>query len=211
MARDVERERWLKQNAYAERGWGNLWSVELKDAPPWSSNEKAQLEWVRNYLAGWTLNFPDRLDEEKAVEEALRGKPAKLADLIRQPDAQLAQSTRDLVAEFLSGKRNLSTGRAKGKPGAPRRSEKQRREKARAHRATEIFLIIQDALSVIYPYKSDADICDRAMLLAEMQTGVEIKTIENHLKKPKSKRLPWRVYGHQEENSPRELVEDLKL
>lgn len=184
------------------------------DAPRWC-DEDAQLEYVRErILAGWTLVFPYRSKEQLAVEAALRGKPQKLADLIRQPDTQLAPSTRALVAEFLDGTRKLSTGRAKGETkndaGAPKQSEKLRRAFSPAHRATEIFLLLRDMLPMIYPKQSEADIRDRAMLLAAMMVkGVSTKAIQNHLDKSKDDRLPYRIYGHHEEDSPHEFALDL--
>jgi hypothetical protein len=187
-------------------GLGHADGREFADAPPWG-DEEAQLKYIRNrILAGWSLMFPHRLEEEReerAVEAALRGKPKKLADLIRQPNAQLVPSTRVLIAEFLSGERNLRTGRAKGEPGAPRQSEKLRRSHNRTHQAAEIFFVIRDTLPRIYPEKSQTDIRDRAMSLAAKLKGVDDpETIQNYLEKSKADRLPYRVFGYEEEDSP---------
>jgi hypothetical protein len=183
---------------------------EYADAPRWR-DEEAQLEYVRKrILAGWMLVYPYRSKEELAVEASLRGKQQKLADLIRQPDTQLAPRTRTLVAEFLSGERNLNTGRAKSDPGAPEWSEKQRRAFGPTHRATEIFLLLRDVLPMIYPKRSKTQIRDRAMLLAtRMVKGVSTKAIDNHLDKSKDERPPYRIFGHHEEDSPHLFVLDL--
>jgi hypothetical protein len=192
----------LEQLAKQYAGMGLSDPNEWKDAPRWS-NEEAQLEYVRNRVLGyWSLEFPYRTEEERAVEAALRGKPKKLAALIRQPNPQLAPSTWALVAEFVEGKRSLRSGRAKSKSGAPRQSEKQRRARAIAHQAAEIFFVIRDTLPRIYPKQSQADIRDRALLLAATLKGVETETITNHLKKSKDDRLPYRIYGYEEEDSP---------
>jgi hypothetical protein len=211
---EPERERWLKQDPVARSD--KLYTVELRDAPPWNSVDAsldAQLGYVRNWLAGWTLEFPYRSEEDRAVEAASRGKLTKLVKWLKQPNIQPKASTLKLVAEFLSGERSRGTGRMKGETknnaGPPRWSEAQRRALGPAHRATEIFLVFRDTLSLIYPYKSEADIHYRAMLLAEMQTGVSTETIANHLKKPIGERLPYRVLGHQEGEGRRWWVEDL--
>jgi hypothetical protein len=207
--RERVREREQLRKHYIDSGCPGLIN-EYADAPRWR-DEEAQLEYVRKrILAGWTLVFPYRPKEQLAIEAALRGKPQKLADLIRQPDTQLAPSTRALVAEFLSGERNLHTGRAKGEAGRPRWSEKQRRAFSPTHRATEIFLLLRDMLPMIYPKRSKAHIHDRAMLLATMMVkGVSTEAIQIHLNKSKADRPPYRIYGHHEEDSPREFVLDL--
>jgi hypothetical protein len=182
---------------------------EWADAPRWSDAE-AQLEYLRKRVLGyWTLMFPFRSEEELAFEAALRGKPQKLADLIRRPDSQLAPSTRALVAEFLDGTRKLSTGRAKGETtndaGAPKQSEKLRRAFSPAHRATEIFFLLQETLKQIYREQSEAQIRDRAMVLATMLVkGVKTDTIKNYLEKRKNSKnpLPYRIYGYHEEDNP---------
>jgi hypothetical protein len=206
---DAELEQLYQQ--YAGAGCSD--PNEYADAPRWGWDDedlKAQLEYVIDRWVGyWTVDFPLRSEEERAVKAALRGKPKKLAELLRQPNLQLAPSTWALVAEFISGERNLRTGRRKGEAGRPHQSEKQRRQNSKAHRAAEIFLVIQSGLSVIYHEQSKAQIHDRALLLAELQTGVSEETIKNYLEKPK---LPYRVRvsGYGEEDSPNGYwVEDL--
>lgn len=168
------------------------------DVPRWS-DEKAVLEYVSNQIAGWPLIRAYSAGEEKAVEAALRGEPEQLAALIRQPDQQLAPSTLALVAEFLTGERNLTTGRLKGEPGRPRMSEERLRASKAVHEAAEQFFIIREVLKRDYPGQSKADIRDRAMLLVEELTGVLQKTLANYLDLPKKRRrLPYRILGYEE-------------
>ena len=120
-----------------------------------------------------------------------------MAALIRQPNQQLAPSTLALVAEFLTGERNLTTGRLKGEPGRPRVS-KERLSKD-VHEAAEQFFIIREVLGRDYPGQSKADIRDRAMLLVEKLTGVLQKTLQNYLDLPKKRRrLPYGILGYEE-------------
>ena len=206
---EAELEKLYQQ--YAGLGWEGVFK-EFADAPPWNDDDEnyTQLEYVLDrWLGYWTVDFPIRSDEERAVEAASRGDRKKLIAFIKT-NPQLAQSTRDLIIEFLDGKRLLS-GKAKGKRGPRRQSEKQRRAFNITHQAAEISLVIQSGLSLIYPEKSEAQIHDRALLLAEMLTGVSYKTIQGHLEKSKNQRLPFRVYGHyEEEEGPNGCwVEDL--
>jgi hypothetical protein len=178
---------------------------EWKDAPPWS-NEEAQLEYIRTrLLAGWTLRFPYRSEEELAVEKALCGKPEQLADWIEQPNAELSQSTRKLIAEFLRGERSLSSGRAgktRHNPGPSRKTENQRRRDNPTRQAAEIFLVLRDHLPLIYPNETRRNIRSRAMDLVAKLKGVEPDTIQDHLDKSKKRRgLLYRIYGYQEEHS----------
>ena len=215
---DPEIERLSQQNAGL--GFGN-YRDEWADAPRWNDeDEEAQLEYVRNrILRGWFLVFPYRSEEERAVEAASRGDLRKLKAFIKA-NSQLAQSTRDLIIEFLGGKRSLRTGRAKGdslggkrsakgKAGRPRMSEMKRRPRSPAHLATEIYLVLRGILPMIYPNKSETDIRDRAMYLAAKLKGVGTEAIQNHLDKSKNDRLPYRVYGYQEEDSPKWWSPDL--
>lgn len=59
-------------------------------------------------------------EEREAVEAALRGKTEQLVEMVKYRRRYISRSTWDLVSEFLSGERNLKTGRLKGEPGRPR-------------------------------------------------------------------------------------------
>src|SRR5262249_14797816 len=110
--RESVRERERRRKHYIDSRIPGLIN-ETSDAPRWK-DEEAHLEYVRKrILAGWTLVFPFRSEEERAVEAALRGDLRKLKAFIKT-NPQLTQRTRDLVVEFLGGKRSLRTGRAKG-------------------------------------------------------------------------------------------------
>ena len=175
---------------------------EYKDRPDWR-DEEAQLEYIRNQITGWPILFPYRSEEERAVEAALCGDPEQLIELRLNPDLQLQPSTRKLADEFARRERNWGNGRAKGKPGRPRGIEEQRRKNNPTHRAAERFLVIRDLLALVYTEQSDRDIYDRAMQLAIKLTGLKIKneTLQNHRDKVREQRPPYRVYGHQEEDS----------
>jgi hypothetical protein len=172
------------------------------DIPPWD-DEEAQLEYILNQIQGWPLMRPYLSEEERAVEAALRGDLEQFKAFIKT-NPQLAQSTRDLIVEFLDCKRSLHNGKTDGKPGRPRDSEEQLRQNTSVHEAAEQFFIIRDILDHDYPKRSKADIKDRAMLLAEELNGVTDAALVKHLKLTKSerinkRRLPYRVLGYEEE------------
>src|SRR5262249_53272682 len=180
--RERVREREQVRKLYTGSGYDGLIN-EYADAPRWK-DEEAQLEYLREkILRSWTLEFPFRTKEERAVEKSLRGKQEQLAAWIEDPNNQLAPRTRALMAEYLREKRNLRTGKAKGEPGAPKTGERKRRANSPVHLATEIYLLLRGTLPMIYPYQSEAHIDERAMSLAAKLKGVEPESIYIHFKK----------------------------
>jgi hypothetical protein len=160
---------------------------------------------------GWPVK-----GEKEAVEAALRGDVEPLADLLR-PDATtldmlksnvktlspselrpIAQSLRvktlrlstwNLIAQFLTGERNLRTGRLRGEPGRPTMSLEERRAESPVHDAAEEFHAIRAILRrLYYPKQSSSQIRARAMEIAAQRNRVELDTLVNYLKRPRKDR-----------------------
>jgi hypothetical protein len=139
--------------------------------------------------------------EEEAVERALRGDLEMLANLIRpsnfppefdiSDDWELSPATREIVAEFLTGERNLKTGRRRGEPGRAVQSVEQRRAQNRVHRAADEARIIIVILKRHYPSRSRDKILDRAAKIAAERNGARHETLLRHL--GRSARDPRRI------------------
>jgi hypothetical protein len=110
------------------------------------------------------VNLPEK--EEQAVTAALRGDLKLLVDLIRAwhhpPEfhlrdeinpavKNLSPDTWEIIAQFLTGERNLQTGRRRGEPGRPVQSVEQRRADNPVHRAADEARVIIAILKRHYP------------------------------------------------------------
>jgi hypothetical protein len=134
--------------------------------------------------------------ERNAVEAAERGRVGQLADLLR-PDnpmnrypfvpgspirSLLSPTTWMLVADLL-------IGRHKRKPGRPKMTAEERRAMNPIHDADDMFPAIVDIVRRLYPKQTQADIRDRAMLIAARLTGVtKAETVKFHRSRAKNDR-----------------------
>lgn len=125
--------------------------------------------------------------EREVVEEAKRGNVAPLAEWIRGRLAPMAPATRALIAEFLTGARNLGNGKPKGTRGAPKKTEEERRSLNPIHDANDQVPIIQGILREFYPDQTSSHLRDRALSFAASRKGVrsrqkgnETETLKYH-------------------------------
>jgi hypothetical protein len=105
-----------------------------------------------------------------AIARAKRGDLKPLIELVH--DNKLTPEAKDLVAEFLDGKRNLRTGGPRGKAGRPRMSETARRARNPVHDAFDDFEVIKAILARLYPKQGAKDIKDRAEKIAQDRAKV---------------------------------------
>jgi hypothetical protein len=148
--------------------------------------------------------LPDR--EREAIGAALRGDLEPLVDLIRPlhhppefhfPDAinpavkHLSPDTWEIVAQFLTGERNLKTGRRRGEPGRPVQSVEQRRADNPVHRAADEFRVIFIILKRHFPNRSRNEIEYRGAKIAAERNGARHETLLRHL--ARSARDPRRI------------------
>jgi len=138
----------------------------------------ANLVYAEIYRDGWPPT------EQAAVAAAMRRDLEPLADMLRpianlrglpyKPNPaikSLSPDTWALIVEFLTGQRNLRTGRRKGEPGRPKMSAEERRARTPTHNAADEFSVIVDILQRLYPEQSAGQIRDRAEEIAKARTG----------------------------------------
>jgi hypothetical protein len=160
--------------------------------------------WRLTEIEHWTPSDEEANTEEKAVAAALRGNLKPLANLIQpiqyQPEPNIpdqvnpnvkffSASTWEIVAQFLTGERNLKTGRLKGEPGRPKMSIEQRRNFNPVHRAADEARVIIAILKRHYPRRSQHDIVDRAAKIAADRNGARHETLLKHLGRPAARRI----------------------
>jgi hypothetical protein len=139
--------------------------------------------------------------EKDACEAALRGDMVPLANLLYPAHplnsglfggpirATLTPATWGLVVQFLTGQRNLKTGRLRGKPGAPKMSEQKRRANSPTHDAAELVPVIEAILRWLYPEQTQRAIKDRALeVTAKLRTISNPETVRRHLTRSKKDR-----------------------
>ena len=165
------------------------WAWELSEHMPTEPPELvaiAHLVLMETGMAPRSMSY-----EEEAVQRALRGDLRMLADLIRpgcyppeeniSDDLELSPATREIVAQFLTGERNLKTGRRRGEPGRPVQSFEQRRAHNPVHRAADQARVIILILKRHYPNRSRNEIEYRAAKIAAERNGSRYKTLLRHL------------------------------
>jgi hypothetical protein len=155
-------------------------------------------EWV-------PINPTFTTSEQQAIDAAKRGKPQELVGLIKaeisrleaDPDhaSKLTPATLRLIAEFLSGKRNLKTGRdtsEKEQRGRPKMSKLERINRTPTHDAAMLYFpAVKKVLREEYPDQTPEDIRDRALEIVERGYPVKGNTVTNYRNRPK--RGPHRV------------------
>ena len=132
--------------------------------------------------------------EHAAVEAALRGDVKPLANLLRPehgmgivPDKvspeieHFSLETWTLIANLLTGERNLKTGKLKGERGPRRRSEEERREINPVHDAADHVPVVAAVLSRLYPGKRKAEVRRRAIEIAARLMRADAEVLKLHL------------------------------
>jgi hypothetical protein len=104
---------------------------------------------------------------------------------------RLSPDAWEIVAQFLSGERNLKTGRKRGEPGRPVQSVAQRRADNPVHRAADKFRVIFIILKRRFPNRSRNEIEYRAAKIAAERNGARHETLLRHL--ARSARDPRRI------------------
>jgi hypothetical protein len=138
---------------------------------------------------------PEPSEEEQAIEAAMRGNTDKLVDLIKAerleleatPDhaLKLTPATLRLVEEFISGKRNLKTGKEKGKPGRAKMSRDERANRTPTHNAAKYYVpAAERVLRREYPGLTDRDYRDRALYIAGLMSGRKDTTLAKYRNRP---------------------------
>jgi hypothetical protein len=143
--------------------------------------------------------MPD--EEEQACEAALRGDLMPLVNLLTPEIFEdiginevnvkipyLKPSTWTLVVEFLTGKRNLKTGRLQGEPGRPAMAEKTRRNLNPVHDAADEVLVIAATLTRLYPAVAQKAVKERAIAIAARRKSADPDILTRHLSRPASDR-----------------------
>jgi hypothetical protein len=185
---------------------GDIYSVLEQDPEP-SDEEKA----VEAAMRGKTNHLADLLIAEANEQEATQHLPAcedyadKYAGEGTRVDSEhtiaptvrrrLSPATLRLAAEFVSGKRNLKTGRDKfadkkypGGGGRPPLGKEERAARTPTHNAGKYILpAIKKVLRKEYPGLTAKDYYDCALSIVEPMTGVKGNAVDRHLNK-KSKR-----------------------
>lgn len=144
--------------------------------------------------------------EEAAVAAALRGDLSLLVnmlapypyppgadprELVNSKIKYLSHATWAIVCQFLTGERNLKTGRMKGEPGRPRMSGDQRRAINPVHVAADEVPVVAAVLKKAYPDRPEPVIARRAAEVAARRNGARVETLVKHLSR--SQRDPRRV------------------
>jgi hypothetical protein len=133
--------------------------------------------------------------EEAAVAAALRGDlsllvnmlaphPGGPEDMVNPAIQYVSPATWAIVCEFLTGERNLKTGRMRGEPGKPKMSGDQRRADNPVHRAADEVPIVAAVLKEAYPDKPERMIAMRAAEVAAARNGARVETLLKHLRRP---------------------------
>jgi hypothetical protein len=142
--------------------------------------------------------------ERAAVAAAARGDVRPLADLLRPlhhlgflPDEvnpaikNLSPATWSLVVQFLTGERNLRTGRNRGEPGRPKMTAEERRAANPVHDAAEEVPAIAAILRKLYPSRAKSALLERAVEIAARRKRVRRDTLARYL--GRSRKDPHRV------------------
>jgi hypothetical protein len=184
--REPKAPRWGDEDAVAQFVDSIIVAIENDMIDPWCPEVTSHLAAVNK--DGWPIMNPT-LYEQWTVEEAMRGNCKPLADLLRSDTKNLSSATLTLVAEFLSGERNLRTGRLKGKSGRPPMSTAERRAAFPIHTAVREFPLIKAILTASYPDQTRVAIHRRAAAIAAKRNGIaNPETVQTHLDRPKSDR-----------------------
>jgi hypothetical protein len=127
--------------------------------------------------------------EAAAIEAALHGNPAPLADLLLSEHWEWLQpGTRSLVAELLTDKRNLSTGQPKRHPGRPPMTREERFAANRIHGAAANAQFLQRHLRQIYPGIARAAVRARAVEIAAERADIATEKLQDHLRRSRNDR-----------------------
>jgi hypothetical protein len=131
--------------------------------------------------------FKFKNNEEAAIKAALDGDIAPLAALLLSEDeCWMEPSTRQLMAEFMTGARNPKTGKAG--PGRPKMTPEERRKINPIHRAADEVAVLQHRLHELYPTQKVTSVRERAIDLAVKRTGVPSGRLRQHLRRAKNDR-----------------------
>jgi hypothetical protein len=169
-----------------------------------SQDEPPELAAMYNFIMTAIYRKPEPgPNEERAVEAALRGDMEPLVDLIL-PTIHLPLSSRRLevnpnirtlspdtwvlIAEFLTGKRNLRTGKPKGMSGRKRLSEQERRGISHTHDADDEIDVIAAILTKHYPDKTVREVAKRAKEMAAMRHHIGVETLIKYRGRPQKDR-----------------------
>ena len=178
-------------------------TVEYLDAttPGPLPSEPPELAMVAGLMqAAAARTWPDP-PEREAVAAALRGDVEPLADLIRpvchhpfdvdevNPAIRtLSPATWDLIAEFATGRRNPKTGKPRGAPGAPKKSEEERRGITHVHDAADEVPVIVAILTRHYPDEKAEAVAGRAREIAAKRHRISVETLIKYLGRPREDR-----------------------
>jgi hypothetical protein len=124
--------------------------------------------------------------EQRAVAAARRGDLEPLARLLRpisildfgvEDDLnpaikRLSPATWTLISEFLTGERNIRTGRLKGEPGRPKMSREARRARNPVHDAADEVDMIVGILRQFYPWQEREQVRERAAEIAQARANI---------------------------------------
>jgi hypothetical protein len=168
--------------------------------------EQAELEEERLFYSHYAPQIPgvpvswiNAGIERDAVAAALRGDIAELAGLLNPEHpynklrkipirSRLSPETWRLVVQFLTGERNLRSGRLKGERGRPQMSSEERRAASPVHDAADEVLSIKIILHQLYPDQDRGQINDRAIAIAARRGGTAPSTLSKYLNRPRRDR-----------------------
>lgn len=177
------------------------WYVELLNKDGVALLNEHELEEERQH----SLRYDGRVDvpgvpvgtvyagiEREAIDDARRGKFGPMAALLREENP-LVPWLRVRGCDIGPEARTLIADRLVGKFKAPRRGNPGLREDQRlalspVHAAARALPRIETLLRKDYPNSADADIADRAILIAEAMWKLDEKTLPNYLSRAKGDR-----------------------
>jgi hypothetical protein len=163
-------------------------------------------DWETNYFLEYAANLEAHLasvkyspgedelikfknNEDAAIKAALHGDIAPLAALLLSEDeCWMEPSTRELMAEFMTGDRNPQTGRRKAGRGRPKMTREERLKINPIHRAADEVAVLRQRLRQLYPMQSVTTVRKRAIDLAAKRTGVASEKLRRHLRRAKNDR-----------------------
>ena len=198
---------WNDESAVAKLVAAELEELRLEvdrwawTSPPWEQFPTEPEDLVEmGKLVERENRWPDD-EEEQACEAALRGDLMPLVNLLTPEIFEdiginevnvkipyLKPSTWTLVVEFLTGKRNLKTGRLQGEPGRPAMDEKTRRKHNPVHDAADEVPVIAAILKRLYPAVARKVVTERAVTIAACRKGANPASLTRHLSRPASDR-----------------------
>jgi hypothetical protein len=197
--------RWSDENAVAKLITEEIARAELEEFYHFEAFKVPDITLPKGWRDAPTrpsVAYDIGTSEQEAVEAALRGDIELLADLLRPfsgellglPDEvnpaikRLSPKAWSIIVQFLTGERNLRTGRLRGEPGRPRMSPEKRRAESPVHDAATEVDAIHDILRRSYPDQRSSQIRDRAMEIAAQRNDVEASTLAKYLSRPKKDR-----------------------